>query len=769
MKYGKEYADLLKDSRIPQEWKESAIEYRQLKKLIKNVVDELSSMGLNPEVLHKILRPESTPDNSGAVSPENRRGSDSSSASQAITLLPEDVRLVQVNGEEDGARDGNALEGEDLELEYDSNEEQSTGGRLIATDVRERRPSRFRVRLSSHSSLAETDTKIARPLCLQDGRQVDENALDELEDDRLQSQNLQKLPRRTSTARVKAEYVLAGPSDHPTPQIRLVLSNSPKPDINAARATPQPETLGSLQSSRIVPNTENITDHRGLEGRKRSASIKMHTMEETRVNGSTRRHLVSREETDEDDEDEEDDFDISAAVPDPALNRVHSLQRERSNSRSSPEAVIPTSPRLEKVSEVLSPIWTLTSGADSPGMQSIMMKTGGLQDLSLGEPAMSADAESARDSVAERPTPMSEESHGDIIELPEATDSDATSKQREIIISVPSDVAFFELLCQALNSLSDLHDKQQKLFNEAVKRLCQLISASIRPSTSNNPIKNIRPFAKRLDKSQFSGPLPTEYSKSDLYAWREIFTLWIEAQIFESSSERNRGERSVEEAEARLKAFAAEVVKRGLGDRRTLRRKESREAWEEFLRLNMLLLDLKRFQLANVNAARKILKKHDKRTALTASVGFPQFVRKSLDAHVDINGNINSWTFYNTSLPHVLLASLTDTLLPILPSLDDYMCLICTSIAFKPIRLNCGHLFCVRCLAKMQRAGKAHCPLCRATTVLQADRSSLDTEMMGFMQEWFPLEVKRKQKENELEVAKTDMSDMGLNGQCTVM
>lgn len=37
------------------------------------------------------------------------------------------------------------------------------------------------------------------------------------------------------------------------------------------------------------------------------------------------------------------------------------------------------------------------------------------------------------------------------------------------------------------------------------------------------------------------------------------------------------------------------------------------------------------------------------------------------------------------------------------------------------------------------------------------------------MQEWFPLEVKRKQKENELEVTKTDMSEMGLNGQCVLM
>lgn len=96
------------------------------------------------------------------------------------------------------------------------------------------------------------------------------------------------------------------------------------------------------------------------------------------------------------------------------------------------------------------------------------------------------------------------------------------------------------------------------------------------------------------------------------------------------------------------------------------------------------------------DAGCRILKKHDKRTALTASTGFPQFVRSSLDAHVDANGNVKTWAFYSTSLPHVLLTSLTETLLPILPSLEDYTCLICTSIAFKPIRLGCSHLFCVR-------------------------------------------------------------------------
>lgn len=69
-------------------------------------------------------------------------------------------------------------------------------------------------------------------------------------------------------------------------------------------------------------------------------------------------------------------------------------------------------------------------------------------------------------------------------------------------------------------------------------------------------------------------------------------------------------------------------------------------------------------------------------------------------------------------------------LLSILPSLDDYACLICTTIAFKPIRLDCGHLFCVRCLVKMQRAGKSECPLCRSKVVLLADKNSLDLTVM---------------------------------------
>lgn len=550
-------------------------------------------MGLNPEVLHKILKPETSPDSSGSNTPDVRRGSDvQKQHPPAINVMPEDLKLIQVDERGHNGKAGE--DGEEVEFEFDSDEEPFSEDQLAERLAPERRPSRFRVRLSSHST--STDD---RPVFSHDGKFCDDYAVDDSHgDDRLHTQSMPIMPRRTSTARVKAEYVLAGPSDHPTPQIRLVLSSSPRSDSSLAHNPVAQQTE--------LSQTSGTSDAQPMT-RKRSHSLKVHTVTETRVNGSTSRHFETNEEAD-DDGDEEDDDDEDGDLPvihSPSLNKVHALSRSRSNSKTSPEAIIPTSPRLEKVAEVSSPIWALTSGTDSPGMQGLMMSHPGLQDLSLGEPALSHDDDSAGENLSTALAGVLDEQSGDVIELPVRPPSDQDSNQREIIISVPSDVAFFELLCQALNSLSDLHDKQQKLFNEAVRRLCQLISSSIRPSSSSNPIKNLRLPGKRLDKSQFSGPVPTEYSKSDLYAWREIFTLWIETQIFESSAERNRGERSVEEAEARLKAFAAEVVKRGLGDRRTLRRKESREAWEEFLRLNMLLLDLKRFQLANVNAARK--------------------------------------------------------------------------------------------------------------------------------------------------------------------
>lgn len=122
-------------------------------------------------------------------------------------------------------------------------------------------------------------------------------------------------------------------------------------------------------------------------------------------------------------------------------------------------------------------------------------------------------------------------------------------------------------MTSALSSLAELQETTQQEFTITINNLSRDISQASRPSSKG---------------------------KSDLYVWRQIFQLWVEAQIFESTREKDRGERDIKETEARLSGFANEVVKRGLGDRRTMKTKESRAALERFLQVNVLLLDLKK-------------------------------------------------------------------------------------------------------------------------------------------------------------------------------
>lgn len=59
-------------------------------------------------------------------------------------------------------------------------------------------------------------------------------------------------------------------------------------------------------------------------------------------------------------------------------------------------------------------------------------------------------------------------------------------------------------------------------------------------------------------------------------------------------------------------------------------------------------------------------------------------------------------------------------LVSVVPQLSDYLCPICFSIAYRPIRLSCQHIFCIRCVVKLQRRHEAHCPLCRSETIATA-------------------------------------------------
>lgn len=308
---------------------------------------------------------------------------------------------------------------------------------------------------------------------------------------------------------------------------------------------------------------------------------------------------------------------------------------------------------------------------------------------------------------------------------------DDGERQDEVVYPLSSDAAFLELLSGALAALASLYSSVLRHCEVEVEALSGTISSTARPRS--------------------------EGGKSDLDTWRSIFQLWVESEIFESLSERHHGEVEVAEAEKRLKRFADEVIERGLDSKRAMRIVDSKDALHRFYALNVLILDLKKFQLANAEATRKILKKHEKRTSLPSSVVIPSLT-------LTVRGK--------ESLPRMMVCMITETLLPVIPSIDDYSCMICTSIAFKPIRLDCGHLFCVRCLVKMQKKGTpeyGNCPLCRAPTVFKADKSNLDVALMNFMKDWFPKEVRIKAKENGEEANKEMAEELGVDKDCRVM
>ncbi|KAJ3917436.1 hypothetical protein F5877DRAFT_44645 [Lentinula edodes] len=353
-----------------------------------------------------------------------------------------------------------------------------------------------------------------------------------------------------------------------------------------------------------------------------------------------------------------------------------------------------------------------------------------------------------------------EEDSSQISEVTECVTSHPCTS-REVVIPLVKDSAFFELLSTALHNLSDRMSTLYTDFADTLETVSRKVGDSAKPISSRN--NSFHPHSVLSNPGTIS--FPSRTNKSDLYSWREIFQLYVETEVFESSNEANAGALSIEESERRLKLFAERVTSRGLGDKRKLKLKQSHEALESFLQMNMFILNVKKLEQANAEATRKILKKHAKRTALPIPPGQDYYARElALIPRSKANSSINS-------LPRLLVQALGETLLPIIPHVDDYACIICTNLAFKPIRLGCGHLFCVRCLVKMQKRGQGDCPMCRAPTVLIADRSNVDWGLMNFMEDWFSEEAHEKLKASEKEATEEHLREMGFNPdqKCVVM
>lgn len=278
---------------------------------------------------------------------------------------------------------------------------------------------------------------------------------------------------------------------------------------------------------------------------------------------------------------------------------------------------------------------------------------------------------------------------------------------RRVEVPLRYDSEFFHMLNVELSGLHDLQAQQRAELTKEICGLGQSISKIAAPSQDS--------------------------AKSDLYAWREIFSLYTDSKIFFSTNEQDEFCRDSSTAQKQLQEFSAKLCK--LKATKTFRRKESYKALKLFLQINLTMLRNLKFQELNATAMTKILKKFDKRTALGARNALPDLISTEL--------------LSSQSLAKSLCFKISEEVLTVIPQLNDYLCPVCFNISFKPIRLRCGHVFCIRCMIVMQRAKEDHCPLCRGPVVMQADSTNLDPALTNFLRTFFPREVKLKQKENE--------------------
>lgn len=280
--------------------------------------------------------------------------------------------------------------------------------------------------------------------------------------------------------------------------------------------------------------------------------------------------------------------------------------------------------------------------------------------------------------------------------------------QRTMFIELETDGEFFNTLLEEISQLNQLQRQNRDEYMDKVNKLCNIL------------IKATSPY------------------KKDMYAWREIFQLYLKAEIFIGTTEADRDERDWKSAQKQLKWFSDELTKMKLP--RKLKLKSSKEAFREFLKINHDLVAMKQFQDLNQTATSKILKKHDKRTCLNASPNFKKLLEND--------------PYFNENMGKSLCCLMNKQLSTVTPQLEDHTCPVCTSIYWKPIRLCCGHVFCVRCIIKAERKGMRNCPICRfEDAMVKSSTDNLDIPLQNFIKLYFPREVEVKRDENGREEA----------------
>ncbi|KFY24641.1 hypothetical protein V493_05116 [Pseudogymnoascus sp. VKM F-4281 (FW-2241)] len=278
---------------------------------------------------------------------------------------------------------------------------------------------------------------------------------------------------------------------------------------------------------------------------------------------------------------------------------------------------------------------------------------------------------------------------------------DANSDVQRIEVPLTFDVEFFGLLKNEVSSLDEIQKAEQRAMTDEIKAL-----------------------GDEIGKLAF----PAKNNKTDMGRWRTIFDLYLQAGVFFSTNEFDRGSRDSNLALKQLQWFQGQVTKLNLP--KSFKLPNSRDALDRFTRINMTLLRNLKFQEINQLAVTKILKKFDKRTSLGAKKAFPPLIQSDL--------------LMTETMAKAVCAGVSNEIIRIVPQLDDYLCPVCFTISYKPVRLREG-------------------------VVLTADASNVDKNLTVFLKKYFPKETKAKQQDNDIAASIEMYGDDFANVKCLVM
>jgi len=189
--------------------------------------------------------------------------------------------------------------------------------------------------------------------------------------------------------------------------------------------------------------------------------------------------------------------------------------------------------------------------------------------ISLADEKINISKEPTIDSE-QNETPAETPQNGSGQVSPGLPPADAITGTYEIIeVPLTFDAEFFEMLQSDVNHLDALQSEEEKTMTSEIVALGKEVEQVVKPK---------------------------RFSRTDLARWRQIFELYLDAEIFFATHEQDHGHRTSQKALKQL-----ELVQ-------DFKLPESKVAFTRFINLNASLLKNMQFQELNKTAVAKILK-----------------------------------------------------------------------------------------------------------------------------------------------------------------